>query len=235
MIAAIMQPYFFPYIGYFQLMHAVDTFVLYDDVQYINRGWINRNLIVSDGGVQWLTMPVSKAPREWLINQRRYLNETGARARLIQKLRRTYGATEFFDDIFPVLESLIKYADCNVARHNANSLICVARKLGIDCRIMSSSEIEKPNDLKGAAKIIEICQRIGADGYVNAIGGRTLYDTDDFRHQGIQLSFLQTQITPEPLPVGPQYLSIIDSLMRHGPAACEQSLSNYTLVSNDVS
>lgn len=232
MIAAIMQPYFFPYIGYFQLMNAVDTFVIYDDVQYINRGWVNRNRIASHGLVQWLTMPVSKAPRDWPINKRHYVDDRIARVRLIERVQRTYATSAFFDEVFPKLEDLINYSDCNVARHNENSLICLARKLDIDCRVMKSSEIEKPPHLKGMAKVIDICGRIGASHYINAIGGRTLYDVGDFRQRSIQLSFLETQVMPEQLSEGPQYLSIIDSLMRHGPVASRAALAKYQLVSD---
>jgi hypothetical protein len=232
MIVAIMQPYFFPYIGYFQLMSAVDTFVIYDDVQYINRGWVNRNRIASRGLVQWLTMPVSKAPREWPINKRHYVDDSKVRARLVEKVQRTYSQSAFFDAVFPELEDLINYADCNVARHNANSLTSLARKLGVDCRVVKSSEIEKPSGLKGAAKIIDICDRIGARHYINSIGGRLLYDANEFRRRSIELLFLETQVPPQQLSVGPQYLSIIDSLMREGPVASRQALAEYRLLSD---
>lgn len=229
MIAAILQPYFFPYIGYFQLMSAVDTFVVFDDVQYIDRGWVNRNRIRENGAAAWWTLPVRKGSHLQPINHRHYLLEEAPR--LARRLEAAYAKHPHAPAVLPLVRQVLAFGDSNVATFNANLLETVARELGIGCRIRMSSAIEKPDELTGSEKVIDLCRRIGADAYINPIGGMDLYDPARFRAEGIGLSFLRTRSSPAMLADGPVHLSIIDGLMGAGFSAAAEMLPEYDLES----
>lgn len=234
MIVAIMQPYFFPYIGYFQLMKAVDVFVLYDDAQYMKGGWINRNKIILNGSAAWLTLPVRRDGITTAINQRYYLPDSNGLEQARNRVDAAYSKTTAYNEIAPLVFQLITYHDCNVARYNANLLMELGRQLQTDCTFAFSSQIAKPNGLKGEAKVIALCRALGATHYVNPIGGHKLYDPKNFRKAGLKLSFLKTRVPPLSLPEGPQHLSIIDSLMRYGFDQCITQMSQYALLDQDA-
>lgn len=229
MIAAVMQPYFFPYIGYFQLMYAVNVFVFYDDVQYIDRGWVNRNRIRIHDKHAWLTLPVQKAARAAAINERHYLVEKPELRRVERTLAMSYGRAACFHEIMPFLMELLHFPDNNVASFNANLLTRLARKLGIECRFKVSSQLGLPDGLKGQERVIALCRALGADRYLNPIGGAHLYRAEDFAASGIELSFLQTLIPASGLSEDATHLSVIDGLMREGFSAVSAQLPNYRL------
>ncbi|WPL18308.1 WbqC-like protein family protein [Thiorhodovibrio winogradskyi] len=212
MIVAIMQPYFFPYIGYFQLMQAVDTFVFFDDVQYIDRGWVNRNQIPINGNPVWLTMPIRKASRRLPINKREYLLAEGALA-IKRKLRSAYRTTNGIS-LLDSIEGLLDFNDANVARFNANLLRIIAGWLEIKCCFVCASELMTEDEsLRGEARVIELCKRLGARQYINLIGGVRLYEPTHFSDSGIKLSFLRTTVPPLQTADGPKHFSIIDQLL----------------------
>lgn len=215
MIAAIMQPYFFPYVGYFQLMKAVDVFVFYDDVQYMKGGWINRNRILVDGEPVWLTLPVRRASITLPINQRHYLLDGEEICAIRQRLRVSYEKAPAYAETFSTLNELLAFDDSNVAKFNMNLLTVLARKLDINCRFVASSELDKTPGLKGQGKVIDICRRLGATRYVNSIGGFDLYDPQGFRRAGVELSFLRARTTnyAQAGQSHVPFLSIIDALM----------------------
>jgi WbqC-like protein family len=231
-IAAIMQPYFFPYIGYFQLMRAVDIFVFHDDVQYIKAGWVNRNRILLNGEASWLTLPVRKDASSLAINQRHYTLDADTVDSTQQRLRGCYSKAPEYAETFPFLCELLAYPNSNVAAFNSSLLIALARKLGIRCEFTSASEIDVPVDSKSQDKVIELCRRIGADRYINPIGGLALYDGAAFAGAGIDLSFLQAKPThyaqfgATHLP----FLSIIDVLMFNPTAQVQTMLGDFQLV-----
>jgi hypothetical protein len=235
MIAAIMQPYFFPYIGYFQLMRAVDLFVLYDDAQYSKGGWVNRNRIRGQTAPAWLTMPVSQGHLELPINRRHYaLSGSVAALQMERRLRASYSTTPGFAEAFPLVAGLLGYGDSNVAAFNANLLVELARALDIRCVFASTSALNDTTHLKGKAKVIDLCGRFGIDHYVNSIGGVGLYDPRDFDNAGVQLSFLRTTAPPVDFTGGPQHLSIIDTLMHEGIAGSKAHLPQYQLLAADA-
>jgi hypothetical protein len=230
MIAAIMQPYFFPYIGYFQLMQAVDTFVLHDDVQYIKAGWINRNRILLNSSPSWLTLPVDKGSSLLRINERKYqLNEIGT---VKKRLITIYSKAPQFVEIYPFICELLDQSNSNVAVFNSNLLMAVAHKLRITCSFLMSSSMGNPIHLRGEAKVIAMCQRIKANQYINPIGGIELYNGTPFSEAGVALSFLRPntvlykQFDSTPLP----FLSIIDVLMFNSLEKAIKMLDDYCLV-----
>jgi hypothetical protein len=229
MIVAIMQPYFFPYVGYFQLMHAVDAFVYFDDVQYIERGWVNRNRIRVGGKPSWLTLPVAKASRALPINARRYLLDPGVDA-LKRKLRSAYARAPAFADVYPRVEPLLDHADDSVSRYNENLCSSVASMLGVQRRWLRSSALRRDDTLRGQERIIDICMQLGATRYVNPIGGVGLYDRARFEQARIDLRFVRTRVPLARLDGTDAHLSVIDGLMHEGAAGLRSRLPDYDLV-----
>ncbi len=230
MIAAIMQPYFFPYIGYFQLMRAVDVFVFYDDVQYMKGGWINRNRILGKDGAAWLTLPVQRDSISLNINQRSYLLDGNVES-VKRQLHAAYVKAPEFCETSLFVNELLDFADSNVAAFNINLLVSLARKLDIGCKFVTSSAIEKPHDIKGEARVIDLCRRVGADRYINPLGGRKLYKHTAFLEHGIQLDFLDGNATYYAQFGAPHLpsLSIIDVLMFNSLTQARALLADYRL------
>jgi hypothetical protein len=142
-------------------------------------------------------------------------------------LQASYAGAPFYDEAMPVLYALLEWGEANVAAFNARLLMALAKQLGIGCRLELSSRIDKPAGLKGQARVIDLCQRVGASHYVNPIGGIELYDRESFESAGIHLSFLRTLTPPAVLTDGLQHLSIIDGLVNEGFAHCSTQLKQY--------
>lgn len=215
MKVAIMQPYLFPYIGYFQLIKAVDAFVVYDDVSYRQREWINRNYIIAAEGRQLFSMPVSGGSSNNLINQVEVLANN---VKLLKTLRHRYARAPYFETVFPLISDILTCSEKNLAIFLNNQLKKICEYLQLRPSWILSSAIDKNNDLRGQEKVLDICGQLGATQYINLPGGRTLYDSSAFSQCDIKLSFLQ----PKPiiykqfrLPFEPN-LSIIDVLMFNG-------------------
>lgn len=218
-----------PYLGYWQLMAAVDKYVIFDDVNYINRGWINRNNILVGGKAHLFSMSLHEASQNKLINEIEIADD-------FQKLRKTiemcYKKAPYFAETMELLNDVFDYEDRNLARFIGHSFEVVARYIGIGCEFVYSSDLEKDNDLKASNKILDICKRQGASRYINAIGGQDLYDKDIFAENGIELKFLN----PELLPYKQQKndfvpgLSMIDVLMFNSKEQIRQLLKAYTLI-----
>ena len=229
MKVGIMQPYFFPYLGYFQLIYAVDRFVVYDDVNFITRGWINRNFVLGQHGAQRITLQLSGASQNKLINEIEVGNNS---QELLKTISQLYSKAPYYDIVFPVIESCLRNTEKNAANFLSLSLRKVTRYLGIATEFRISSEIKKDPMLKGSEKIIAISKQLGASKYINAIGGQTLYDKEYFIANGVELFFLQTgeitynQFGKEFIP----NLSIIDVMMFNSPAQILDYLSQYTLI-----
>ena len=217
MKVAIMQPYFFPYIGYFQLMKAVDIFVFYDDAQYMKGGWVNRNRLLVDGKPHWFTVPIEKAAHVLPINKRTYAADEKVRARLLKSVKGIYARAPFFEDTYRLVEDAFGIASENVAEFNVGSLIRCADKIGIEAEFVASSSLGE-SAAGGQERVLDICRRIGATVYVNPIGGRSLYDGAAFANEGIQLEFLRPRLDPY-VQFGNEFcpgLSIIDMAMFTG-------------------
>lgn len=226
---AIMQPYLFPYIGYFQLLAAVDTFVVYDDVNFIKQGWINRNNILINGKKQLITLELSGASSFKRINE---VKVGGNREKLRKTLSQSYCRAPYFREAFPTIEAILGNGDENLATFVGSSLRTIADYLGLSARFVVSSQLEKDDSLKGQERVLQICEVLHAGIYINAIGGVELYCRDDFRAKEIDLLFLKTgdvryrQFDHEFVP----NLSIIDVLMFNSKSETRGLLELYDLV-----
>jgi len=226
---AVMQPYFMPYIGYFQLIHAVDKFVVYDDVAFKKRGWINRNRILINGEPFLFTLQALDASQFNLINQVKVGDNRG---KLQKTFIRAYGKAPYFEEVNGLLAKILQCPENNMARFVANSLTLTCEYLGITTKMVMSSDIEKDTTLKADDKIIAICNALHANTYINAIGGTELYSKSKFKEHGIELKFLKTldiQYSQFDNPFIP-WLSIIDVMMFNSRDAIRHMLNMYELI-----
>ncbi len=213
-----MQPYFLPYIGYFQLMKATDSFVYYDDVNYIKQGWINRNNMRVNGLDHLFTLELKGASSFKKINE----IEVGRnRGKLLKMFLQSYAKAPYFKDVEPLLYEIFDSNEANLFYYIGDTHQVIFDYLNFISNISISSGIMKNNDLKGQDKVIDICKRLQATTYVNAIGGQKLYSRDDFRANGIELKFLKSGEIPRG--------SIIDVLMYYSIDQVNDMLNDYEL------
>jgi hypothetical protein len=228
----IMQPYFFPYIGYWQLINAVDKYIIYDDVNFIKGGWINRNSILMNGKDKLINLQLHNASPNKLINEVEVLGNPIYNKKLLKTLESCYKKAPYFPNTFIVIESVINQKEKNLAKYLEFAIKKVCDYLSIDTELIVSSTIRKNNELRSQDKVIEICKILGADEYINAIGGQKLYSYSDFSTKGIGLKFLQTgdikytQFKSEFVP----NLSIIDVMMFNNQEEISKMLDDYQLV-----
>ena len=228
-----MQPYFFPYIGYFQLINSVDEFVIYDNIQYTKKGWINRNRILLNGKDTLFTVPLKKdsdfldvvnreISKDWIKNRVKVLNQ----------IKSSYKKAPFFNDVFPLVEKCIINEESNLFKFIYDSLSYINDFLGIKTKIIISSSIDMNHELKSKDKVIEICKKLNSDNYINSIGGMELYDKEEFKKSGIELKFIKSnqivyeQFSDNFIP----WLSIIDVMMFNSKDKLNEYLKNYTLI-----
>lgn len=224
-----MQPYFMPYIGYWQLMAAVDTYVVYDDVNYIKGGWVARNNILLNGQKHMFTVTLNGASPNKLFNEITIKDDFKKFSRLIES---AYRKAPYYNDVVNLLERIYNYEDKSLGAFMMNSFQVVLDYLGIKTQLLLSSSLNKDNNLRGKDKVKSICRLLDADTYYNAIGGQELYEKDDFKNSGIELFFLKSEIS--------QYtqfnneflsgLSMIDILMFNKPEEINNMLNSYQLV-----
>lgn len=211
----IMQPYFFPYIGYWQLINAVDKYVIYDDVNFIKGGWINRNRILLNGSGKMINIQMHKGSPNKLINQIEVLDNPIYVKKLLKTIESCYLKAPYFHKVYPIIEEIVTRGERNLACYLEYSIRQICEYLSINTELIISSNIMKNNELKGKDKVIEICKLLGADEYYNSIGGQDLYSYEEFNIKHIKLNFLQTekieyqQFNNEFIP----NLSIIDVMM----------------------
>ena len=228
---AVMQPYFFPYIGYWQLISAVDRFIVFDDVNYINRGWINRNRILSLK-LKYFNLPLLGTSQNKKINEISVDLEKLYTRRNSRILHETYKKAPFINDIEPIMEKWLYIDKSNLADYLTEQITLICDCLNIRSEILVSSRIEKNNDLKGEDKVIEICRILGASEYINPIGGMELYHKEHFSNNGIVLSFLKSDLNEYPQFNGDfvPALSILDVLMFCGIKGTQEQLKDYLLI-----
>lgn len=231
MIIAGSQPYFIPYIGYWQLINLADVFVIGDDYHYIERGWINRNRILQNGKAAFFNIEIDHASSNKNIGEL-YLSDKYNSEKKLMQLRTVYRKAPQFEAGFELMRQILEFEGKNLADYLEHSLHCVCDYLGITTKIIRSSAVPGNAELKREYRIFHQCEYFGMDTYINAIGGRELYDYDQFRERGIKLGFLQTgdiqyaQFGQEFIPS----LSIIDVIMFNSKEEIREMLNQYTIL-----
>jgi hypothetical protein len=228
----IMQPYFFPYVGYFALIQAVDKFVLYDDVAYIKRGWVNRNRINIGNDAHYISVPVANASQDDLIKEVRIFNFGHFKEEFFKTLQLNYSKALYYRDTLEMLREIFANDYEFINQLNTTSLIRVCEYLEINTEMLVSSDIPKNTELRAEAKILDICKILRGDIYINAIGGQDLYTKENFLKENITLNFIKMNeiIYPQGKGEFVPNLSIIDVLMWNSKEAAKQMLQEYTLI-----
>lgn len=232
MKVAIIQPYLFPYIGYLQLMNAVDKFIIYDDVNFINKGWINRNRILVNGRTHLFTVPLKNASQNVLIKDLQLDINEKWKNKFLKSLELAYKRAPSFYKEFEIVEQIINTKSRFIKDWHLKSFALIRDHLDINVTLVETSTKYNNRNIKGQERIIDICTKESADQYINPIGGQSLYDEQPFLDKKIILNFLESdQITYKQfnnkfVP----WLSIIDVLMFNGKERTSELLKRYTLI-----
>ena len=226
-----MQPYFMPYIGYFQLIKSVDVFVFYDDVNFIKGGWINRNKILINGKENLFTIPLKKASQNLLINQIK-INSTDFE-KLLETIKRAYIKAPYFHDVYSLVAHVLSKQYASISDLAITSITEVLYYLNIQKEIrISSVNFAETKGQDRAERLIEICKIVGAKKYINPIGGQELYTKQHFLMNKLELNFLKSDIVSykqfdnDFIP----WLSIIDVLMFNSPHEVNTMLDQFQLI-----
>lgn len=223
MILASNQPYFLPYFPYWQLIHAADRFLLGDDFAFIRKGWINRNRIRMGGQDIWFRVELRKASSFKLIRDT-FLKEPVSVSDKLRTLETAYNSAPFFQDGYALAERIFACPESNLALFLEASIREVCAYLDIDTPIVRTSSLEGNAALKRERRIYDMCHRLEATHYINPIGGQALYSFEEFRRQGIRLSFLSGQAS------GAGNLSVLDAIMNHSRDELHAMLDQYTFI-----
>lgn len=227
----VMQPYFVPYIGYWQRIKAVDKHVIYDDVNYIKGGWINRNRILLNGEPRYINAPMSGASPNKLINEVGIQNNPVLQGKTLRTLEQAYRRAPHYDEAMGVLEPIIRLPETSLSNYLIYQIKAICAYLGIKTELVVSSQIEKDNSLRAQSKVVEICKILGADEYYNAKSGSHLYDKGEFAKHDIKLSFIEAdpieyhQFHNDFIPS----LSVIDVMMFNSVDEIQALLLQYSL------
>lgn len=181
-----------PYIGYFQLISAVDVFVLYDNIKYTKKGWINRNRMLMNGSDKTFSLPLKQASDYHHVVQRK-LSEEYNRAKLLAQFKGAYEHAPYFCSVVPLLQRIVEHTNDNLFAYIYHSLDLLCSHLGINTKIIASSCLEVNPDLRGKDRVIALCDTLFAKKYINPIGGVDLYDKHEFLAHGIKLEFLKSR------------------------------------------
>ncbi|MDM1348441.1 WbqC family protein [Myroides marinus] len=231
---AIMQPYFMPYIGYFQLVRAVDKFVFYDDVNYIKQGWINRNNVLIQGNASLFTIPLEKASsfskiNEVMLHSTLYSNW---RTKFLRSIEQSYKKAPFFAEVYSLVNIILNKETASIGVLAKESVIEVSKYLELSTEFVYSSTCYNNDNLSGKERVLAICKEEMASVYINPIGGQELYDKAKFLEKGFELFFIKSnkieykQFKEEFVP----WLSIIDILMFNSKDCIHKMLDQYSLL-----
>lgn len=231
---AVMQPYFFPYLGYFQLINSVDKFVIYDNVEYTKRGWINRNKLLFNNEVAYFTINLKKDSDYLDVTDRIispvYFNRE--MPKILRKIKQNYKKAPYFKNVYPLLQKIFRYKDENLLNYILNSIIEISNYLDIKTKLIVSSKIPVNNKLKNKLRVFEIYNYFQANTYINSIGGNNIYLKEDFEKHGVNLRFLKSK-TPHYKQNRNEFipnLSIIDVMMFNSLEKITEMLGDYILI-----
>lgn len=228
---AIMQPYLFPYAGYFQLIAGVDRFVFYDDVNFIKGGWINRNRLHISGKSAWFTLPLLSASPHRRINQIHVVDNLHWKRKLLASISDSYRKAPYFEPAYAMLSEVIYSGETSLSALARQSVVAVARYIGMDTEFVVSTGRYGNEVLTGVDRVMDICRREQAGAYHNLPGGVDLYSVERFAEAGISLHFVQPAMGPyrqfnRPFQPG---LSALDVLMFNDRASARRLLGSVHL------
>jgi len=227
----IMQPYFLPYIGYWQLINAVDIFVIYDNIQYTKKGWINRNRFLQNGHDVLFSIFL-KNDSDYLNVNQRFLSPDFKKNKLIAKFQSAYSKAPMKNEIVPFISEIINCQEKNLFMYIYNSIVKICEYLELKTKIIISSSVDIDHLLKAENKVLAICKALCAETYINPIGGIELYSKEMFKEYNVELQFIKSkpveykQFDNEFVP----WLSILDVLMFNERETLKHYLSEFELI-----
>lgn len=235
MTLAVMQPYLFPYIGYFQLIKAVDVFVFYDDVNFIKQGWINRNQILVNHEANLFTVPLKKASSFKQINQVEINTSLYPQwqKKFLRKIEQSYTKAPYFKEAFPLISNVFSAPLSNISNLAIYSIIEISNYLELNKKFMISSEtFSETKEQERTQRLISINHHLKATTYINALGGKELYSKEEFRREGVKLHFLKPNLNTYEQSGGEfvKGLSMIDILMFNSKDDIIKMLTNFSLI-----
>lgn len=233
MSVAIMQPYFFPYLGYFQLVQSVDDFVFYDDVMFIKKGWINRNQILMQQNAFLFTIPLEKQSQNKSIRESNIAWGADFPNKWLQQLQSAYKKAPQFKPVMDLIESVLQNKPVSIADLAASSVMATWQYLNLEKRFYFSSELGVSKELDRAERLMAITSHLGSREYINAKNGQELYQKEYFAKQGIQLNFLNQSLPTYNQGNKQDFipgLSMIDVLMWNTKEEIMTMLSAYSLI-----
>lgn len=249
----VMQPYFFPYIGYFQCIHAVDKYILYDNINFIKKQWVNRNQILINKQPEFFSIDLIGKSSFKKIKDVQIFEGNNWRRKIIKILTLNYRKTPYYKEILPFLEFLINYECVFLSQFNQHSICEIVKLLNIKSEIISNSSLyssieDKLNESNleelysskykleeyssKNLRILEICKQENSTIYINAIGGQKLYNKEEFKNNGIELFFIKTldYSYKQKADTFHPHLSIIDVLFNNGIKGTQELITNYELI-----
>ena len=232
MKVGVMQPYIFPYIGYFQLINAVDKFLIYDDVNFINKGWINRNRTLNNGKESLFSIPLKEASQNKLINEIQVNWDNVWKSKFLKTLEQCYKKAPFYQEALSIIEQTLQVDNEPISKVIEQNLRLICDYLSIKTELVSSSAMYQNTHLKAQERVLDICLQENATQYINPIGGLELYDAGFFNVKSIKLNFIKSkpieylQLKNEFVP----WLSMIDVLMFNSKEKIIEFLYNYELL-----
>lgn len=232
MKVAIMQPYFMPYIGYFQLIASADLFIVYDNIKFTKKGWINRNRMLRNGTDATFSLQL-RNDSDFLDVRERYLADSFNRDKFLNQFKEAYRRAPYFEQTFRLLEDVVRFPEMNLFDFLHNSIVKTCKHLGITTEIRKSSDVAIDHSLKSQDKVLALCEAVGAKTYINAIGGVELYSKETFEEKGIELQFIKSKTFVYPQFEHPfvPWLSIIDVMMFSTSPTIQTCInSNYEMV-----
>lgn len=230
----IMQPYFFPYIGYFQLIYATDRYIFFDTPQYERRGWMNRNRIINlNEGSTYITVPVVKAPQQTTLTDIVINNGSDWKNKILLQLEIYKKRAPHYDKVIDFVRSVLNQAETSLVDLNVASIVDSCQYFGLDINwdVFSKMNLNVPMDCAPDEWALEITKALHAEEYINAPGGASFFDRIHYKNAGINLRFIQPKITPYVQRIGrfEPGLSIIDVMMYNSPEEIREMLTCYTL------
>lgn len=229
MILGAMQPYFFPYLGYFDLINRTDRWIVFDTPQYMREGWVNRNRILhSSEGWQYIIVPLKRHSRDSAINQVEAVEFPDWRRKIINQFTHYRGRAPYYRETIALLGDCFAGQEGNLSRLNVHCLGKVCRYLGVPWapEIFSEMHLSLGPVLEASDWALRIAEAAGASVYLNPPGGAELYDAERFRQHGIEL-YLQENFDFRYDCGGYTYipkLSVLDVLMWVSPATIKAHL-----------
>jgi hypothetical protein len=233
-VLAVMQPYIFPYIGYFNLINSATHFVFYDDVDYIKQGWINRNRILINGHPSYFSIPLSNGRSGVQIREVKVFNLSHFYKKFKRTLEQSYGKSPFFDIGLSYVEKVLLSGEENISKLAELSISEASNMLEIEASVYrSSSDFSDSKGIGRSERLISIAQQLNCKTYVNSINASFLYDKQYFSMRGVNLSFIKPKLVGYNQLNATKFipgLSIIDLIMNLSLDEIKSQLDSYELV-----